>query len=422
MGSGSATVSLLNLAEPGADQPPALIRNIEDAWPERAAPRPRFRIDRPARSAPSADLTLILPGDDLASLFKLVDRIDDLRKTIAVIADPDRLSQLARLGAGVVSLPADFSPRELAIALSALILRHRGTTALLHEHDALRRSQSGLEREMTQIREELQLAARVQREFMPKRLPECPGVEIAALFRPCGYVSGDIYDIVRLDETHVGFFIADAVGHGVPAALMTMVLSHGMSMKEITGGEYRIVPPAEVLQGCNDALIAGNLPSDRFLTAAYGVLDTATMRVRFAGAGHPPPMIVGPERSRAIETDGPLLGVFPGVEFQEVEFTLAGNEALILYSDGFETAFPDAPDAGESGFSRRLPTTHYLDHFSRLCESRAASGSLREAFLELAARVDAHSGSLHQVDDITAIAIARDQTAPAASAPAVSAA
>jgi len=402
-------ISVVDLGAASGD-PARRLRPIIDAWPASAGPPPELHAVSPPESAAPLDLSSVVvlladePGERLS---RTIDRIDDLRRTIVVIAPPEALARAPRLGVGVAPLSSDLAPAAAALVLAALMTRQAASDLLLSEHDALRRSQSGLEREMAQIRDELQLAARVQREFMPKRLPECPGLEIAAIFRPCGYVSGDIYDVVRLDETRVGFFIADAVGHGVPAALMTMVLSHGMSMKEIRGSEYHVVAPGEVLRRCNDALIAGNLPSDRFLTAGYGVIDTATMHVRYAGAGHPPPMVVGAGEARAIETDGPLLGVFPGVEFEETEFTLEAGETLVLYSDGFETAFPDAPETEDGvGFSRRLPTTRYLDHFARIDEARREAGSLAQAFAQLATAVDAQSGSLHQVDDITALAIA----------------
>ena len=334
--------------------------------------------------------------------------LDDQRRTLAVIAPPERVERLVRLGAGVVCLPSDLSFESIALSLSALVQQRGATRALLHEHDAFMRTHKGMAREMQHIREELQLAARVQREFMPKRLPETPGLEVASLFRPCGYVSGDIYDIVRLDERHVGFFIADAVGHGVPAALMTMVLSHGMQMKEVRGSVMRIIPPSEVLKRCNDALIAGNLPTDRFLTGVYGVIDTRSHVVELAGAGHPPPVLVGPNGSRAIETEGPLLGVFPDADFDAVRFTIEPEETLVVYSDGFETAFPELEIEGASeGYSRKLPTLRYMDHFMRVGGSRAEAGDLQRAFEELAESVDSQHGSLHQVDDITALAFAR---------------
>ena len=415
----SAIVSFLAL-DPSVEP---IHRAVAAAWPAgvpgvRFKPEPLPAAHQPVRDLSGITLIDVGPAGDLRTLAHLIDRLDDLRRAIIVLAPASRLAALERVGEGVVVLPRESDPAAIALALSALVQRRAGVELLLSEHDALQRSQNGLQREMEHIRDELQLAARVQREFMPKRLPETPGIEVAALFRPCGYVSGDIYDVVRLDEHHVGFFIADAVGHGVPAALMTMVLSHGMNMKEIRGNEYRIVPPSQVLQRCNDALIAGNMPSDRFLTAAYGVIDSRTLSVRFAGAGHPAPVIVSPRGSRTIETEGPLLGVFPGAEFEETTFTLDEDETLVLYSDGFETAFPETPEttistAAPSGFSRRLPTTHYLGHFARLAGASREPGGLRQAFAELTEAVDHQSGSLHQVDDITALALARQSSVAA---------
>lgn len=399
----SVTLTLVPVGP--ASEHEGFLESLRDAWPAHA-PLPDFSVDPDALDPRDIAVLLLKDQAHESALVKMIDVLDDQRRTLVVVAPPDRIERLSRLGAGVVCLSNDLGAAPVAFALSALVQQRVGTRALLHEHDAFMRTHRGLAREMQHIREELQLAARVQREFMPKSLPETPGLEVASLFRPCGYVSGDIYDVVRLDERHVGFFIADAVGHGVPAALMTMVLSHGMCMKEIQGNEYRIIPPAEVLRRCNDALIAGNLPSDRFLTAAYGVIDTQSHVVELAGAGHPPPVLVGPSGSRSIETEGPLLGVFPGAEFDAVRFTIEPDETLVLYSDGFETAFPEAED--ESGaFSRRMPTLHYLEHFKQVGGARAEDGCLTAAFAELARSVDSQNGSLHQVDDITALAFAR---------------
>jgi len=396
-----------------ADNPEAVLEPIRAAWPPHAAvsltaeSHTRFELAKHADELADVVLIALAANDDAPAAAKLIDALDDLSRTIAVTGPADVVARAARPGDGVVTLTTEAGPDASAAALHALLQRRLGLNAFLGEHDAMRRSHLGLQREMQHIREELQLASRVQREFMPKTLPQTPGLEVATLFRPCGYVSGDIYDIVRLDEHHVGFFIADAVGHGVPAALMTMVLSHGMCMKEIKGNQYRIIPPGEVLQRCNDALIAGNMPADRFLTAAYGLVDTRTLEVQLAGAGHPPPVLVSKNGSRTIDTDGPLLGVFPGADFDETSFTIRPEETLLIYSDGFETAFPDDPAASETDFARRLPTTRYLDHFQDISAARDKPGGLSGAFARLADAVDAQSGSLHQVDDITALAIAR---------------
>ncbi|GAH56406.1 unnamed protein product, partial [marine sediment metagenome] len=72
--------------------------------------------------------------------------------------------------------------------------------------------------------EQLRMAGQVQRNFLPARLPNSDTIRWATVFLPADWVSGDIYDIARLDERHIGFYVADAVGHSMPAALLTMLL------------------------------------------------------------------------------------------------------------------------------------------------------------------------------------------------------
>ena len=85
-------------------------------------------------------------------------------------------------------------------------------------------------------------------ERMSRRLPEVGPIRFGALYRPATWVSGDIYDVVRLDETHVGFYVADAVGHGMPAALLTMFIKKALLTKRILGHTYEILPPHVSLQ------------------------------------------------------------------------------------------------------------------------------------------------------------------------------
>ncbi len=113
--------------------------------------------------------------------------------------------------------------------------------ALRGELDQHHRRDRALHGQMDRLDEEMRLAARLQRDFLPKTLPEVGRVRFRALFRPAGYVSGDLYDVQRLDEDHVGFYLADAVGHGMPAALLTMFLKRALTTKEITPGGYRLL-------------------------------------------------------------------------------------------------------------------------------------------------------------------------------------
>ncbi|QQS10174.1 MAG: SpoIIE family protein phosphatase [Phycisphaerales bacterium] len=138
---------------------------------------------------------------------------------------------------------------------------------------------------MDRIHDELHLAATVQRELIPVQLPKVAGMELGVIFRPVNYVSGDVYAVELLDVEHLGFFVADAVGHGVPAALLTMALCHNLVTREFTGEGLgtRIIDPADVLARLNLKLCESRQNSSRFATAVYGVVHIPSRRVTIAG-------------------------------------------------------------------------------------------------------------------------------------------
>ena len=171
------------------------------------------------------------------------------------------------------------------------IVQHE-VDALKLELNAVRRRDETLNFYMHRLDEELRLAARLQQDFLPKILPQLRNVHFHTLFRPAGYVSGDLYDVTRLDEKRIGFYIADAVGHGMPAALLTMFIKHALVTKEIVGNEYRLLEPGEALSKLNSALIEQNLSQAAFATALYGVIDVETLEVTIARAGHPNPLVL----------------------------------------------------------------------------------------------------------------------------------
>ncbi len=215
------------------------------------------------------------------------------------------------------------------------------------------------------------------------------------------YVSGDIYNVERLDDRTLGFFIADAVGHGVPAALLTMVLSHSLTTTEpgLDGEARRVITPSRVLSALNDRLCLARSINGRFATAVYGTIDVPTRRVKLCGAGHPPPILSSRTGSRMIETDGPLLGVFPEATFAEVEFRIEDNETLLLYTDGLEASFNNLSRSGAS----REANNKYLKRVSDLFLS--SETDLESEIDDLSHLLDEQAGSLHQPDDVTALAI-----------------
>lgn len=392
----------------GESEARATWERMSSAWERLAAPvKLRTGTIEEASGHVSESLgdavLIVARPDDLSgnSLFGLLDHLweQSLPAVLLVEGDSDQARRLG--GRGTIVLDGSASEDTVAATLFALAERQGFVKTVQTELRIASRFQGGLRGEMDKIHEELQLAASVQREFLPDTLPQVDGVDFRVFFRPAGYVSGDIYDVQRLDEHHVGFFLADAVGHGVPAALMTMVLSRSLTMKIVTGESYELLEPSAVLKRLNREMIRRHGDVPRFATAVYGVVDIRDRSVRLAGAGHPPPLVIGPDGGREIETEGGLLGVFPDDDFAQVCFTLEPDESLLIYSDGFETAFPDP---GSDEYERRMPTKRYLGAFEDLAMDIRSRGP-RDAIDRFAELVDAQDGSLHQVDDITVMSL-----------------
>ena len=123
------------------------------------------------------------------------------------------------------------------------------------------------------LAEQLRMAGRVQRDFLPKTLPRSDKLRWATTFIPAGWVSGDIYDIARLDEQHIGFYIVDVIGHGMPAALLTMYIKQAMVMRQTTTDGYKIFSPAEVMANLNLKMVAQKFSGSQFATCCYCLYD-----------------------------------------------------------------------------------------------------------------------------------------------------
>lgn len=334
------------------------------------------------------------------ALNQLADALSEhLCPALVLIPESHAHAQMMFQSAGIMCEPSYIDPAQAAVMLWTLAQRQPAIQQLANELMLTELSINSVNSEMTKLHEELASAASIQREYMPKALPEIDGIDMGIVYRPASYVSGDIYDIVELDEHHTGFFLADAVGHGVPAALMTMVISQGLHKTEGKGDALRIVEPAEALRRLNLTMTKNASEQARFATAAYAIHDKRNNTITVAGAGHPPALLVRSETGEVeqIESQGPLLGVFADLEFEQTTHQLNPGDVFIIYSDGFEVAFPKQ---GAEGDERKRPTLTYI---KELTEAGSGKHALIEAIATLEEHLDAQSGSLHQPDDITAL-------------------
>jgi sigma-B regulation protein RsbU (phosphoserine phosphatase) len=281
---------------------------------------------------------------------RLRDRSGDAFLPILfVTADHAPAARLASLEYGADAyLLRPFEVAELLAQASALLRIRERQDRLIEKTAEVNRINKRLQQAYQQIDQELELARRIQQSFLPQALPQVPQVRFAVHYQPCGRVGGDFYDVFRLDERHLGFYVADAMGHGVPASLLTIFVKKGVRAKEIFGQVYRLVPPSEVLQRLNRDLIDQALSETPFITMVYALFNFQTGTLQFARSGHPYPLYLprdgAPEQW---QIEGSLLGVFE-TNYPTRTQQLRPGDKLLLYTDGMDAASYDTQPVGNA--------------------------------------------------------------------------
>ncbi|MBX3362539.1 MAG: SpoIIE family protein phosphatase [Phycisphaeraceae bacterium] len=123
---------------------------------------------------------------------------------------------------------ADASPARIATALCTLALRQHTVQRLAHELAIAQHCQGGMHGEISRMHEEMSLAAKIQRDFMPRGPVESPRVHHRGSAPAYRLRLGDMHCVRQVDDRTLGVLVADAVGHGVPAALLTMIIARSV--------------------------------------------------------------------------------------------------------------------------------------------------------------------------------------------------
>jgi serine phosphatase RsbU (regulator of sigma subunit)/anti-sigma regulatory factor (Ser/Thr protein kinase) len=202
---------------------------------------------------------------------------------------------------------------------------------LLLEIQERSEAQEQLSHEEARAQREHQIAETLQRSLLPDRLPEIPGVALAARYVPATtdvQVGGDWYDVVQLPGGLIGLAIGDVAGHGLAAAA-TM----GQLRMALRAYALQDPSPESVMRGVHQ--LVSQFPMPEMVTLMYLVFDPATRRLRFTNAGHPPALVIGNGESVYLE-DGlaPPVGVTADAKYTEVSRELSSGATLLLYTDG----------------------------------------------------------------------------------------
>lgn len=239
-------------------------------------------------------------------------------------------------------LALELPPEELRVRLNVLTATKERFDTIVDQNVQTILLARKLRRDAARLDEELRLARRLQMDFLPRTMPEVGRARFAARLYPAGWVAGDFYDVFRLDERHVGFYIADAIGHGVPAALLTIFVKHSLQTKRIGQTSYELIPPNEALAGLNAELISADLHQSPFISMIYAILETETGELVYGRAGHPPPLLLkGTEAVEELPSEGPLLGVFDDARFELARRRIEPGQRVLLYTDGAERCTTD---------------------------------------------------------------------------------
>lgn len=297
----------------------------------------------------TADVCVILPGAQGSP--DVLDRIlaDASHQACATMvlpgieaADPpseiEQESASGLLGRAAAEPAAvTMSTDELTGHIKALCEIRHPLCRLRDELARLRRRHAELASGARQFKEQLSLAGQIQNDLLPEPLLDTGPLTISTLYLPADRVSGDIYDISRLDEERLSFSIADATGHGLPAALLTIFIKNSLRGREIVDGSYRIIEPDQLLERLNRDLLGTNLTQCQFITALNAIFDRTTGRIRWARGGVPYPILIrSGEKPRQIPSEGGLIGAFSGQSFEVVTHDFAPGDTLLFYTDGLE--------------------------------------------------------------------------------------
>jgi PAS domain-containing protein len=281
--------------------------------------------DRPVRLA---DLDQRVPAEDLPAVAAFRDRLLGQHAAVTaafriIRADDQSVRQLRAFAQPVTG------PTGEIIAVRGA---YQDISAQYHTRTAFAATQEQLAGSEERAREEHDLAVRLQQAITPQASHpvDAAGIDVAARYRPASQehlVGGDWYDTVLLPDKRVLLAVGDVAGHGIEAVTGMVALRNHLRGLAVTGAG-----PATLLAWLNSAAfhLAGVIA-----TAICGIYDPLTRTLRWARAGHLPPLIVRDGAGRISPVpSGMLLGAQADASYQEATLRLALGDTLVLYTDG----------------------------------------------------------------------------------------
>jgi sigma-B regulation protein RsbU (phosphoserine phosphatase) len=274
--------------------------------------------------------------------------------------------------------------------------------------------------QLMRFKRELEIGREIQLSFLPAQLPNPPGWELAASFRPALEVAGDFYDAFLLPHGHLAFVIADVVGKGVTAALFMAIIrslfralfqqNYATTEPFVPSAGAGLTAPfpfvdrealLRAMRLTNTYLIANHGDSYAFATIFAGVLDPGSGRLLYVNAGHNPPLLLerdgGGRRIREeLSPTGPAIGLLFNAEYRLGETVVAPDELLFAFTDGVTEA--------------RNPASEEFSQERLEALLAASDGTAEAALAAVEAAIHEHTAVAEAFDDVTMLALRRLST------------
>jgi serine phosphatase RsbU (regulator of sigma subunit) len=282
---------------------------------------------------------------------------------------------------------------EIAEVIAYAVERARLFNELSEQKATIERQNRELADENTRRQHELEMARLVQQSLIPDQLPTVSGLEMAMLYEPAELVGGDLLVVSPVGTGRALVTVADAMGHGVPAALMMTVVRTALHGVVSRPEAISACDPAAMLRLVNRTVV--ELFLSNYVTAASGLIDVDRSLLRLSLAGHPPPMMVPADGGDvvAVEYGQIPLGIEADTEYSSADLPFGPGDLLLLYTDGIiEAAAPDRSRYGLESLKRALlaarglPATEVVERVRQDLRRHCGSAALEDDMAMLAVR------------------------------------
>jgi sigma-B regulation protein RsbU (phosphoserine phosphatase) len=250
------------------------------------------------------------------------------------------------------------------------------------------------EKLLRRIENDLEQAAKIQKDLLPKENPRLEGYDISGLNVPCYEVGGDYYDFVPIDADQLGIIVADVSGKGISASLLMASLRAAL-LTEVHP-RYEI---SEMAARLNDFVFKSSGLSS-FITFFYSELDRRSGELRYVNAGHNPPFVLSAKgQLSALGSSGFPLGMFPQATYEAGAVKLGLGDLVVLFTDGI----PEGRNAQSEDFTEERLQSLVLNH------RRLSAAQLSQRIIE---DVQGFATGTEPCDDITLVIIKRNGMSP----------